>query len=248
MRSTALALALALSVSGVASASGFDACDYESDYDLRLHPEGLSFERDGGSATQVEMRRGRLFVDGREVALGAADRERIERYESTVRALVPEVKGIALDAVAIATEAVTQVAAAFAGDEGEAAVTKMRATGARLADRIERADDTRDWNEAEVDRMVAEITSEMVPLLVGDVTSIALKVALTGDESAAKALEARMEGMEKEIEARVERRAEALEARAEALCPRIADLDALESALELRLADNSQLDLLQRGR
>lgn len=248
MRTPALALALAMLYPGAVAASGFDACDYESDYDLRLQPGALSFERDSGVAARVEMRRGRLFVDGREIALGAADRERIERYESTVRALVPEVKGIALDAVAIATEAVTQVAAAFAGDEGDAAVTKMRATGARLADRIERADDSRDWNEAEIDRLVAEITSEMVPLLVGDVTSIALKVALTGDESAAKALEARMEGMEKELEARVERRAEALEARAEALCPRIADLDALESALEVRLADSARLDLLQRGR
>ena len=47
------------------------------------------------------------------------------------------------------------------------------------------------------------------------------------------------------VEARIEARAAEIETRADALCPRLAELDALESALELRLAGNAVLDLLQ---
>jgi len=52
--------------------------------------------------------------------------------------------------------------------------------------------------------------------------------------------------MERALDAEMAQRSAALEARAEALCPRLARLDALEEELELRLADGSRLDLVQR--
>jgi hypothetical protein len=245
MKLLPLAFAASLFCAGTAAAGGLDACDFESDFDLRIEPSGLAFHRDGGTPATVEMRSGRLVVDGREIALSAADRARVRRYEDTVRELVPEVKAIALDAIGIATEAVTQVAATFAGDDGAKSIARLREVGAEMRAKIESSDDTGEWNEAEFEAMVASLTAELVPMVVGDVTAIAIRVALSGDEEAAKELEERAERMERELEARVEKRADELEARAEALCPRVVELDALESELELRLADNRPLDLLQ---
>ena len=248
MKLLPLALAASLLFSGTAIANGFDACEYESDFNVRIAPNALTFHRSAGAPAEVQMRSGRLFVDGRELALSAADRERVRRFEDAVRALVPEVKAIALEGVGIASEALTQVAKTFAGKESAQTLERMNAVTADLIERIQNSDDSSQWDEAEFERVLASLTAELVPTMLGDVTSLALQVALSGDESAVKALEERAEKMEAELEARIEKRAEALEARAKGLCPRVAELDALETSLELRLADNRPLDLLQRDR
>lgn len=247
MKLLPFALAAALLVAGPAAAH-FDACEFESDFNLRIAPDALRFERDGGTPKRVEMHAGGLRVDGRELALSPADRARLRDFERRIRALVPEVKAIAIDAVAIATEAVTQVAVSLAGRGNSASVARIEQLGAELVAKIERADDTREWNGGEFERTIAALTAEVVPALIGDAASIAVQAALSGDARAAQDLEARVQNIEKEIEARIEQRARSLEARAEALCPRLAELDALEAQLELRLAGDGRLDLLQLER
>jgi hypothetical protein len=233
---------------GPAAAARFDACEFESDFDLRIAPDGLRFERDAGTPARVEMRAGVLRVDGREVVLSDADRRRVRDFERRIRALVPEVKAIAVDAVAIATDAVIQVAVSLAGRNDSATVARIERLGAELIAKIERADDTREWDEGEFERTIAALTAEVMPAVIGDVTAIAVQAALSGDERATQDLEARVQNLEKEIETRVEKRAKSLEARADALCPRLAELDALEAGLELRLAGDARLDLLQLER
>jgi hypothetical protein len=50
--------------------------------------------------------------------------------------------------------------------------------------------------------------------------------------------------MEREVEARVEGRAKALEKRAEAFCPRLVELDRLESAITAEIAPGQRFDLV----
>lgn len=248
MTSTRLALLAAFALCGSARADGLRTCDFASDYDLRIEPRGIVFHRDAGAPARVEMRAGRLLVDGEVIVLAAADRERVASIEARIRELVPEVKAIALDGVGIALEAVSQVALAFADGDAERIVGRMDELGAELRTRIERSDDSGDWNEAEFEREIGRLTGELVPLLVGDITGIAVKAALSGDDRGARALEQRVKAMERELERRVEQRSRSLEARADALCPRIAELDRLESALEVRLAGNRALELLRAER
>lgn len=241
-----LAFAAALLVSGHAVAGGqLDACEFESDFDLNIGAGQLVFERNSGTPAKVMMRDGLLIVDGRELALSAADRARVQQIEREVRALVPEVKAIALDAVGIASDAILQVSTALTGAPDEATTRRAHDLGAKLRARIEASNDSRDWRDGELEEAVSELTAEIVPSLVGNVAALAVQAALSGDESGAKALEERMEKFEKELETRIEARAKEIETRADALCPRLAELDALESALELRLAGNAALDLLQ---
>jgi hypothetical protein len=248
MKAHHLASLAAFVLCGSAHADGLHTCDFESDYDLRIEPRGVVFHRSSGTPGRVEMQAGRLLVDGREIALSAADRERVHGIEARIRELVPEVKALALDGVGIATEAVTQVALAFADGDADKVVGRMDELGAELRARIERSDDSGDWNDAEFERAIGRLTGEIVPLLVGDITSLAVKAALSGDDSGARALEQRVEAMERELEQRVEQRSRSLEARADALCPRIEELDRLESALEVRLAGNQALELLRAER
>ena len=245
MKLLPLAAAALLAFAGSAQARGTGVCDFESDFDLRIQPQSLLFHRDGGSPAQIEMTRGRLIVDGRELELSAEDAQRVRRYEAEVRALVPEVKAIAMDAVAIASEAVLQVANAFAGDNSKKALERVDELTGELADRIAHSTDTAEWDNDAFGDAIDSLVSELVPMMAGDIAAVAIAAAFTGDESAAKRIEERAERMEKAIEEKVERRADELEVRAEALCPRVKALDELEAALAMRLADGASLDLLQ---
>lgn len=242
-----LALAVSLAVAGTAHGGGLSVCEVDSDFDLRIADNGLEFHRDGGTPARIRMHEGRLDIDGRVQALSAADARRVAEFERKLRALVPEVKLIALDAVELAFGAVVQVAEALGGPDRsrvDALVERLEDVRIAAVQRIDGAVDTADWNDGALEAQVEALVGELVPVIAGEAASIAIAAAMSGDEAAAAALERRMERMGKDIEAHVEQRAAQLEARAEALCPRVAELDAIDNALELRLADNRPLDLL----
>lgn len=242
-----LSVAVAALCAGDATARGFTGCNVDSDYDLHIDADALTFTRDSGSPQRVVMRDGTLAIDGVAQDLTAADAMRIATYERDIRAMVPEVKAIAVQAVGIATDAVLQVATAFAGNNADAArLARIDALGTALVQRIEASVDTADWRDAQFDAAIAEVTAELVPMIVGDIAAVAVTAALSGDEDALAQVEARTASLEHEVEARVEKRAGDIERRADRLCPRVLALDDIESALDLRLADGGRLDLVRR--
>lgn len=248
-----IALAAVLATSCATAGAGTDVslehCDLATGWGVALTREALAFTREGDATpARLSLSDGRLYVDGREVALSAEDRRRLRDYEASVRELLPEAMAIALEAIEIAFAAVDEVARTFApaDDAGYAATAEKLATARIIARRkVEDAFAGRGWSDAEVERLVEEAVAQLIPALVGDIVGTAVKVALSGDEAAAKELEARAERMEREIEARVEGRAKALEARAEAFCPRLVELDRLESAIAAEIAPGQRFDLIR---
>lgn len=250
MKPLILSLALAASLAGVAPARAHDrerhidlSCSFDSGYDVKLTAQALHFARKSATPHEIEMHHGVLRVDGKEMAMSEADHARIAEFEAKVRSLVPQVKAIARDAADIAYTAVGEVANAFANDKGElrGKLDRMRS---EVRARIDASFDSQPWNEKEFDSLVESTVSEMVPVLVGEVTSMAVKAALSGDESVANDIEKRANRLEAEIERRVETQSRQIEARAEALCPQLVELSQLEASLDLRLPDGSRLDLL----
>jgi len=248
MKAMLLAAALGAAVSMPAFAhTHIHDCDLSSDYALSIKPDRLVFKRHAGTPAQIEIANGTLRVDGTLVATNAADAQRRRDAEQEVRVLVPEVKGIARDAVAIAFDAVGQVAAAFAHDGAAArrSAEHIAALG-REIDRKTAATDSFDhWEDADIDRLVGSTVEAVVPEIVGNVTAEALKVAFTGDEAAAAELEARASGIEKSVDRAVEKQAAALEARAMGVCSRLRALDRAQADLDVRLPDGSRLDLVR---
>jgi len=237
-------LATTLAVSAPATAGRLQACDVDSDFHLQVNDRAIVFHRDSGAPKRVEMRGGALLVDGARQALSAADARRVADIEDKVRAMLPEVLDIATEAVDIAHGAVLQVARALAGDD-DARVAGMARELDAARERAVSSIGTPEFDTARLEDQIEGLVEDLVPMLVGDVTAIAISAALSGDEHKVRELERRIERMEAQIEAEVEQRAEALEARAEALCPRIAELDAIEDSLDYRLADNRPLNLFE---
>ena len=244
-----LMLAAACAISAAAPAYARDhrieLCGIDSRYDVSLDANRLLFEKSDATPAKVEMRRGRLFVEGREIALSDADASRIAKYEATVRALVPQAKAIARDAIEIAFTAVSEVAAAFSG-ASNASATRARMADVRmgLMSRVDDAFDKRPWHDDEFEQIVETSMKELLPTIIGEVVGTAVSMALSGDEKGAEALEKRAEQLEKDIETRIDTQTAQLAARAAALCPMIAELGAIEVSMDLKL-DGKPLRLIE---
>jgi hypothetical protein len=241
----AAALGLSFTVAAQARSVSIDSCGLESDYEVSLDKSGLSFQHSGGKPASIVMNKGQLIVDGRPLALSDADHARVAEYEATVRALVPQAKAIARDAIDIAFVAVSEVAAAFSGT-ADSSSTRQRlgAVRSEITQRIDDAFDKKPWSEDEFDSLVEKAMSDLMPVILAEVAGNAVMIALSGDEARAEELERRAEKMEHDIERRIDTQTAQLASRVAALCPMVARLDSLENSLELRLDGGTRLNLL----
>ncbi len=216
------------------------SCDVESDYELHVTPRSVILTRATGTPEAVLMREGRLFVDGKWVALSAADSKRIAQYERETRAVLPLARQIGRDASEIAFTVLGEVASGFSTDPASTRASLEKAR-ARLDARLARSISANHFNSDHLGEGIGRTVAELVPSLVGDIVGGAVRAAFTGDTARLQ----RMDNMGKDIEARVEPRAKALERRAEALCEHMRALDEIDDALAYRLPGGRPLDLLE---
>ncbi|MCQ4164016.1 DUF2884 family protein [Tahibacter harae] len=245
MKRLLLAATLAFTFATGAQAGNHNlaSCGLDSKYDVSLDGSGLQFTREDGKPARIVMNKGSLRIDGREVSLGEADRDRIAEYEATVRALIPQAKGIARDAVDIAYTAVSEVAAAFSSTaDSSAARQRLGVLRDEFKQRVDDSFDKNPWNEHEFDQIAEQAMTDLMPVIIGEVVGSAVSIALSGDEAAAKELEQRAEKIERDILRRIDTQTGQLAARVATLCPMMAKLDRLESALDIRV-DGSRINL-----
>lgn len=245
MKRLLLAATLALTSATGAQAGNHNlaSCGLDSKYEVSVDGTGLQFTREDGKPARIVMNKGSLRIDGREVSLGEADRERIAEYEATVRALIPQAKGIARDAIDIAYTAVSEVAAAFSPTaDSSAARQRLGVLRDEFKQRVDDSFDKKPWNEHEFDQIAEQALTDLMPVVIGEVVGTAVSIALSGDEAAAKELERRAGKIESDILRRIDTQTGQLTARVATLCPMMAKLDRLESALDIRL-DGSRINL-----
>jgi len=218
-------------------------CEVESAYDLKVEREGLRFSRESGS--EIQFTRGRVLLDGNPVNLSGADSARVVEFEREVRAMVPEVKAIAGEAIEVAFVALQRVIESFATEGNrEAFVTELAAIRDEISAAVASANSSRGLDEQAIQAKVEKFVARIAPRIAGEFASLAITAALTGDEKSAKDIERRAELFERDIEASVQVPAKLLEARVNALCPRVQALDQLESEMEIRLPNGELLNLM----
>lgn len=248
MKTAALTLASALAF---ASAPGFadsnvngHKCDVHSDWSVRPHRLAFVFSQDKHTPGEVGIGGGRLFIDGREQTLNAADHARIARMEAEMHAAVPQLRKVVVEAVDIAFAALTEVARGLASDP-QRAVADLEQARHRVRGQMEGRPFTALDGDA-LGRTIEPIITEFVPQIVGGAVSGALSAAF-GGEKKAQEFEKKMQRMEQELDSKVEKRAKELEPIADALCLRLQTMDRIDDELEYRLPDGGRLDLLQVG-
>lgn len=251
-------IALALAVASLLPFGGANAGTFHHDcdvrvnsyYDLRIGADGLNFAPESGRGATIRVDAGRLYVDGREVQVNAADRTRLMRFEDEVLGIREEAIGIALEGIELGLMAVREVNAAFEDDADRVAGFNQRLDKLRV-DMVKavRSDlshgrPTEEEIDRVVDRVVEPLVKELVSSIAANVAGDAIAMALSGDESRAKDIEAKAKQLERTIEDKVEGAAKKLEARAEELCPRVQALAKLNADFEVEVANGSKLDLM----
>lgn len=237
MRTPLWTLAL-IAVAGAAGAKDI-SCNVDSDYDLGITPRSVILTRDRGTPKALVMRQGRLFVDDRWVALGAADSARIGDYEREARATMPLAQQIGREAADIAFTTLGEVAAGFSSDP-VATRAKLDKARAQLDTRLAHSVSATHFDGDELGAGIGAAVRDVVPTLIGDIVGGAMRAAFSGDTTRLR----RMDNLDKQIQARVEPRARALERNAQGLCQRMEALDRIDDALDYRLPDGHRLDLL----
>jgi hypothetical protein len=223
-------------------------CEVRTDYRMSMRGKAFVFTSRTNDVRHVAIGGGRLFVNGDEVQLTAADRAKVRRYEAELNRMVPKIQHVVAEATDIAFTALTEVARGFSGDGGATTVARLQAAHREVRADLQRKPVTL-FNEDEVgERIIEPLISEYVPVIAGGAVRSTLAVVLSGDEKKAHQFERRMERMGEEIERKVEKRAEALEPMIESLCESTRELDRIEQDLALRLDDGERLDLLRTSR
>lgn len=243
LRPHLLGCALLLALSGPALAHK-SSCDVDSNYDVKIRPQALELKSEDNADRVLKISDGRLWVNGEELAVNRADQQRLRDIERHARVVADKAKDIALDAVALAGEAVARVGAALGGKDGDALAKRIDTMRAEISARIENRFEAGDFDDEALEREVESMVKEFVPAIAGEVASLAITAALSGDEAAAERFEQRMKNFEQDIEREMKARGKALEQKAESLCPDLRKIDELDEALEVRLADGSPLNLV----
>jgi hypothetical protein len=221
-----------------------DVCHASSSYDLTITPAGLLFDRAEGSPRRIELRAGKITLDGATLRLNVEDGDRLALFEQELRALLPKVKTVARNGVDLAIRAVhEETASVGASAETLAALdARLAARGGALKRRISASTSTRDWQDDGVDREAAGIAADIAPMLATDLGEQAVAAALAGDVDAAAALRDRAAQMAGDLRPRLEQRMQALRPQIEALCPSVRRLNELQRGV--RGANGRPLDLL----
>lgn len=222
-----------------------DTCGASSSYDLTLAPDHLLFDRAAPAPRRVELRDGKLSLDGKPLRLNAEQVDRLALFEHDLRALAPKAKAVARDGVDLAAQALRAEAESLQlGADTQARLdAKLDAHGAELKRRIDASRSTRDWQEEVLDRWIEEVSADLLPLLAADLGAQALAAATSGDVQEAAALHARASDLAGDLRPRLERRMQALKPRIAALCPSIRHLYELQHGI--RGANGRALDLLE---
>ena len=244
-----VALALALSFSSAHARLDIDSnhCDVESDYSTKFDAQRITLTNEKTHRVVVLGPGGVISVDGEALALDGADRQLAVELERAIRALIPQAKALAVDAVGIAFEAVGHASTAFASDAHQAreSAERIARTAAELKRAINERDDWGPQSEKEISRLIEGSIGSLIGEMIGNITAQAISVALSGDEAAVAELEARASSIEKNVEKAVESQARELGQRADALCRQVHDLDRIESQFNARLPDGSPIDLIR---
>ncbi len=242
MKRLILAAALSFGAAFTAHAESLQ-CNFESDYTFSQQGRTLIFSKDAAPGKRIMIQDGRMVVDGKELSLSSADKERVAEFESEMRLLIPQVKQVTTEAIDIAFTALIEVSRGLNGEQNNPTIRKLQNAQVALRKSIDKNPELV-INDDIDEKIIEPIVTDFVPDVVGAAVKQALSLAFSGDEAKAKAFEKRMDNMGKEIETKVEARAKKLEPLAQAMCTRVRNMDSIEGSISVRLSNKEKINLL----
>lgn len=253
---TAAALAItSASFSSFAHSNFNDTCNINFDGEISFVDERLSIELPNNQ-TVVFLPDGEVFADGVELDLNSEQTYQAQQYYRHMTESIPMTVSIAIDAVEIASTAVTEVFGELLGYDDDLTV-EFESFFDELSVDIDQhfyaADGTfhmnsRDfedgnWVDSKWENEFEEKVEDLVSRSMGRLL-IAIGTEMLWGDGDTDAFEARMENFGESIEQRVEERSEALEHKAEELCLTLSQADNAEDILSNSIDELAELNLI----
>ena len=232
-----------------------DACDVNLETGMYINHEVIEFTKNDKVLYKI-VGENTLVVSGEEVSLAAHQEALVADYADSIRAVVPEVKGIAIEGIALATEGVNLAFNGLLGEGNNLAnnlTQELNKLGSELDTRLSLESGIRfdengaigedflgeDFEERVEDTIESAIQDSIGSLLI----AVGQEMLFAGGDM--EALETRMENFGADIEQQMEARAELLEAKADALCQSIVVIDELEAQMRDEISELADFDLLE---
>lgn len=183
-----------------------------------------------------------LIINSETIALNAAQQEAVSQYAAEIKALIPEVKGIATDAIELASEGVSIAFDELLGEDnkvGNDLSSELYSLKQELDERFDvnnftiEEDGTvqGDFLSEDFEQRIESIVEKTVENSMGTLLiAVGQELLLAGGDM--DAFEHKMEKFGEQIEYEMESRANVIEQRGEKLCYSIEKIDLLEEKLK----------------
>jgi hypothetical protein len=254
---TLIATALILaSTSSFASNVSFtnDSCDVDISGGIKITATVIEFSKNKKSLYKIvdnEM----LYVDGEQINLSHSQQSLVTDYSNSIRATLPEVKDIALDAIDLASDGVNLAFNELLG-EGNDISTEITAQLSEIRKEVDEGF-TNDkvisfdedgfsgdefFNEGFEKRIESAVESTVQNSIGSLLIAVGQQMLFSGGDM--DTFETRMENFGERIEQEMESRGEEIEKRGEALCQSVVAIDALEDQLTHDIEELEDFNML----
>lgn len=241
-------------VFAASSAAAGDGCNLQMDAGLRISPGALEFYSEDKTAYQIKDHR-YLVVDGKQLNLDNAQQILVTQYDRQVRALVPEVRAMALDGIDLAIVGVTTAFDGLLGERNKIS-TQLRSELSHLKGDVSRYFDNEiislgrehdgapelfgQYFETRMERIMETSVQDSIGTIL-----LAMGKEILSSGGDMEAFGARMDRFGKTLEAQMQTKATELEVRGASLCRAAAAINATEDQLRDLVPDIRSLDLIR---
>ncbi|QIR15173.1 YggN family protein [Shewanella aestuarii] len=220
------------------------SCNVTLNYDVTVEPKSLKVSENGDEKYRIEM--GKLFVEGKQVALTAEQQALLTQYTDEVSRQVPEVIDLVGDVVGMATQAVSMALTPLFGDSAGSQIDKLMAA-------IQQRVDSMAYQQGDLfylgstessleETFNEEFEQEMEQMISNSLGSIMMTMGshiMSSEggsfEDKMNAFASKMENVGKDIELQMESQSQEIESRAIEICGDFEQLMVLENKVRQQI-------------
>lgn len=231
-----------------------DSCDVELVAGIKLDSAQIAFSKNDNDLFTIK-NGDSLYIGGVEQSLSSYQQNLVSQYDESIRAILPEAKVMALDAIDLAVDGVNMAFDELLG-EGNTVGQELTAQLTIIKEEV----DTKFNSDAsfyidengisggdifgpEFEQRIEQAIESTIQNSMGSLL-IAVGQELLFSGGGAEAIETRMENFGKQIETEMEARGEALGKKAEQLCESVKAIDNLEEALKAEFDSLKSVEIL----
>ncbi|MCJ8320197.1 MAG: YggN family protein [Colwellia sp.] len=249
---SALVLATSLSMPKVYA---HDSCNVELESGVKISTKSIEFLDSDKNSLYKIINDEVLIVDGKAIDLNSSQQSMITEYSTSIRAVVPEVKDIALDAITLASDGVNMAFNELLGEDnhiGKEISAELNIIHQQVDEylSVERGfyidENGIDGDEIfgeDFESRIEEVVEKAVQNSMGTLL-IAVGKELLSSGGNTGTFETRMESFGEKMEHEMETRAQEFEQRAQALCASVVKIDALEAELQGNISELSAINVI----